>query len=282
MSNRSQYVKFKNVRSDIIITNTGAPQGCVLSPLLFSLYTNDCVSCNNNCTVVKYADDTVILGKILNDDMNDYIQQVNEFVDWCDINFLNLNVTKTKEMLFDFRKKQNSVPPLIIKSESVEKVHEYKYLGIVIDDKLSGNANTDAVYSKCRQRVHHLRILKNICVDRTILSLFYKSIIESVLCFSLIIFYGSLTGKNKSKLEKIVRNAKRLGAEVSSLNGLYDKYMKKFVDKIMVDDSHPLYSNFIFLRSGRRLAMPLIRTTRFKNSFIPKGIKLFNYVQSKS
>jgi hypothetical protein len=273
-------VKFKNVVSDSIFTSTGAPQGCVLSPLLFSLYTNECSSKFESCTVIKYADDTVIIGKIINDDMNDYINQVNEFVSWCDTNFLNLNVSKTKEMVFDFRKNQNAVSPLLVKSENIERVHEYKYLGIIIDDRLSGTANTKRVFGKCMQRVHHLRILKNIHVDRTILSLFYKSIIQSVLCFSITVWYGSLTSKDKSKLDKVVRTARKLGADVTPLNELYDGSVLKLVDKIMSDASHPLNSKYLFLRSGRRLALPILRTSRYKNSFVPKSIKLFNYMSS--
>ena len=54
--------------SDAITTNTGAPQGCVLSPLLFTLYTNDCNISYDNCIVIKYADDTVVVGNIMNND----------------------------------------------------------------------------------------------------------------------------------------------------------------------------------------------------------------------
>jgi hypothetical protein len=143
-------------------------------------------------------------------------------------------------MIFDFRKKQNVSTPVKIKSEVVERVHEYKYLGIVIDDKLSGSANTKHVYSKCIQRVHHLRILRNIHVDNTVLSLFYKSIIKSVICFSIAVWYGSLTCKDKNKLNKIVRISKKLGADVTPLCQLYDKNVLSITEKIMLDAAHPL------------------------------------------
>ncbi len=47
--------------SDKMITSVGAPQGCVLSPLLFILYTNSCVSSFKNRHIVKYADDTALV-----------------------------------------------------------------------------------------------------------------------------------------------------------------------------------------------------------------------------
>ena len=62
LSQRSQYTKLNNAKSNIIITNTGAPQGCVLSPLLFTLYTNNCKSNYPSCFIIKYADVTAIVG----------------------------------------------------------------------------------------------------------------------------------------------------------------------------------------------------------------------------
>ena len=122
---------------------------------------------------MKYADDTAFIGKIQSDDDGDYLDQVDDFVLWCDRNFLNLNVKKTKEMLLDFRKIPSFTPQLVIKSESVERVNEYKYLAMVIDDKLTGSQNSQLVYKKCMQRVYHLRILRNINIDCKILSKIY-------------------------------------------------------------------------------------------------------------
>ena len=75
----------------------------MVSPVLFSLYTSDCVNLSPNCSLIKYADDTVISG-YLNNDSTEYISAVKKFVDWCERHHLVLNVKKTKEMIFDFRR----------------------------------------------------------------------------------------------------------------------------------------------------------------------------------
>ena len=126
-----QYVRLNGLLSPAAIrTNTGAPQGTVLAPFLCALYTADCRSTDELCPLVKFADDTELVGKISNDEDALYHKQIENFVIWCDKNYLYLNVSKTKEMCIDFRKNQRCPKPVYIKGEAAERVDTYKYLGV--------------------------------------------------------------------------------------------------------------------------------------------------------
>ena len=98
LTTRQQRVCVGNVSSSILETNTGAPQGCVMSPVLFVLYTNDCRSSVPNCDVIKYADDTAIVGHLgkSQSGLDNYTKCVDSFIAGCESNYLELNVEKTK------------------------------------------------------------------------------------------------------------------------------------------------------------------------------------------
>ena len=130
LTSRLQDVRLNGLLSSAISTNTGAPQGTVLAPFLFALYTADCRSTNESCPPVKFADDTELVGNIRNDEDAIYHKQFENFVNWCDKNYLYLNVFKMKEMCIIFRKNQRCPKPVYIKGEAVERVDTYKYLGV--------------------------------------------------------------------------------------------------------------------------------------------------------
>ncbi len=128
LTGRPQVVKMGQFTSNSITLNVGAPQGCVLSPLLYSLYTHDCVSSHSSTSIVKFADDTVVLGLISNNDETAYLGEVERLTSWCQDNCLSLNVSKTKELIVDFRKRQQRpYTPLMISGTPVERVSSFKY-----------------------------------------------------------------------------------------------------------------------------------------------------------
>ena len=83
LTNRKQWVKINNTISSTITTNSGAPQGCVSSPALFSVYTSDCRPVDSSISkdhLFKYADDKVLLGLITENNHQIYMRQ--KFKTW--------------------------------------------------------------------------------------------------------------------------------------------------------------------------------------------------------
>nr|AAA83743.1 orf1 [Batrachocottus baicalensis] len=111
LTDRTQQVRLGKITSSTRTISTGAPQGCVLSPLLFSLYTNDCTSGDPSVRLLKFADDTTVIGLIRNGDESAYRWEVEQLVLWCGQNILKLNKLKTVEMTVDFRKSPPTLPP---------------------------------------------------------------------------------------------------------------------------------------------------------------------------
>ena len=77
-----QVVKVGNNTSTLLILHTGAPQGCVLSPLLYSLFTHDCVAMHASNSIIKFADDTTVVGLITNNDETAYREEVRALGEW--------------------------------------------------------------------------------------------------------------------------------------------------------------------------------------------------------
>jgi hypothetical protein len=77
-----------------------------------------------------------------------YFTQIQVLNDWFDDSFLKLNVSKSKELVFDRRRKEEVADPVILAGEIVEQVQSFKYLGTVIDNKLSFQENTDFICKK--------------------------------------------------------------------------------------------------------------------------------------
>ncbi|KAJ8342690.1 hypothetical protein SKAU_G00326180 [Synaphobranchus kaupii] len=80
LSDRPQAVRLGLHLSSTILLSTSTPKGCVLSPILYSLFTHDCVPAFANNTIIKFADDTMVIGLISKNDETVYRAEVSKLL----------------------------------------------------------------------------------------------------------------------------------------------------------------------------------------------------------
>ena len=267
--------------SNNISLNTGAPQGCVLSPTLYTMYTNDFVVSNVDTKMLKFADDTAIQGLMSTSD-DSYFTEIDNFVKWCKSNFLILNVLKTKEIIIDFRIMKDILPPVLINDQIVEIVNKYKYLGLTIDDKLNWRENSKTLLSRLNQRLYFLRRLRSFNFSSTSLKMFYNAIIESIICFGISGWGSSICIEDKNNINKIIKKASKITkAKHDDLDCLYRKVCHKKFITITNDHSHPLCDSFSRSSRSGHFLQPAARTERYKNSFVPSSVRVHRGVTDR-
>ncbi|KAK2901514.1 hypothetical protein Q8A73_011260 [Channa argus] len=172
LTERPQSVRIGNNISSTTTLSTGAHQGCVLSPLLFTLLTHDCVAMHSSNHIVKFANDTTVVGLNSKNDESAYREEVQRLTAWCGANNVSLNLDKTTEMVVDFSRAQSDHCPLIIDGSSVEMVKSTKFLGVHLADNLTRSVNTSSITKKAQQRLYFLRSLRKAHLPPPILTMF--------------------------------------------------------------------------------------------------------------
>jgi hypothetical protein len=185
-------------------------------------------------------------------------------------------------MIFDFRQKKNVTQEITINKNGVKIVDEYiyKYIGCIIVNKLNWSNHIASQVRKVNQRMYFLRCMKRLNINGKIIAMFYNTVIQSILTYAIVCWFPACDAKHKTELNKITKRGCCLAGEdyykIRDLQSVCNETVYKKTKFIIREPLHPLHSAYKHLHSGRRLCVPLARTMRYKRTFVPYSIRLYN------
>ena len=212
LSDRRQYTSVDGFKSNLDFIRWGVPQGSVLGPLLFLLFINDLPnSCNLNSWL--FADDTALAESSdnfqdLQCHMNREIQKLQK---WLQANLLSVHyVKKTQYILFIPRGKEKDKPPdfeIKMGENIIEETATYKYLGVIIDNRLSWKPQIDKMCAKMSSVCGVISKVRHV-LDRNSMLLIYNSLVENRLRYG-ILSWSTASTEQLNRLKVLQNRALR-------------------------------------------------------------------------
>ena len=269
LSNRYQSVQIDGSNSTKKLITTGVPQGSVLGPLLFIIYINDLCNATDKFNPVLFADDTTLISNLcalignhnnnpdaISTNINNEFGRIQE---WLCANKLQLNIGKTKYMIFRYRQSKD-IPDLNIKLNNIaiERVSVFDFLGLTISETLDWSHHINKISLKISKVLGVMSRIKRY-VSSNILRMIYNSLIQPHL------YYGILAwGFNNSRIFKLQKRAVRIISK-GKYNAHTDPIFKKlFLLKVQdiftlqcakfyykfTQNKLPVYFNNFFVRNS--------------------------------
>jgi hypothetical protein len=302
--NRQQYVSFNNVDSNYLLIKCGVPQGSILGPLLFILYINDIMYISKSLVPIIFADDTNIFLKGKN--VHDIIQRLNSdmgyIFSWLNTNKLSLNTEKTHFMIFKSRNRQlGAMSPLLINGKEISQVVSTKFLGVILDSKLSWEGHIKHIKSKVARGIGILCKARKSLDKTTLVTLYYSMVYPHITyCIeawgrAVQTHFSSLFKLQKKILRIITSSAHRTESnplfsqlKILKLSQLYIFAIAIFMFKLdkgfMPNVFDCMFSKQYersrrTVRNSHKYDIPFCKTELYKKSIVVDGPKIWNKLE---
>ena len=296
LSDRTQQVKLPGALSNVRSVIAGVPQGGVISPTLFNVHINDiedCIPGEMAVHTLKYADDCSQYELVPHGSNSRMQEAMNQLEGWAVQNKMVLNTKKTKDMWISFKTSTTAPPPTCIGSSVLERVAEFKLLGVHMRNDLKWNTHVHTIIKQASKRIYHLRASRKANLPKEVGLTTYCTKIRSLLEYAAPI-WGGLPDYLKDEIENVqnrcldIINLPR--NTVEPLAKRRDTLTRKEFKRILDEETHPC-RRFIPKATDHkynlrrrtnchndRFKIPMSHTDRHQKSFIPRAAKLMSNV----
>ena len=251
MSNRKFYMNKDTCQYNL---THGVPQGSILGPLLFIMYTHDMVDITHENKVIVYADDTTVLvqGRNLTEAKQHSNDILTRFHHYFTLNKLSINPSKTKYMIYRPSYRRHMYKKLLIDTTNtkikmvdtiLEQVNSIKFLGVIINDKLSWESHKKQVYNKVCKTLGLIYRCKEVMDENNLIGM-YKTFIQPYFLYGIEVWGHSVQSEHdllmklQSKVIRIIFDCKRSedawkhnNSKISSIKELYSNVINRLCFK---------------------------------------------------
>ena len=211
LTGRRQSTVVGGVRSDFDSVSCGVPQGSILGPILFLCYVND-MSASLRCRLSLYADDSALVatGRSVTDLENFLSSELETCNRWMVDNRLSLHVGKTESIIFGTSRMLKKVTNFAVtcNGTAINRVNSVRYLGVTLDEKLSGEDHAIKTIGKISSRISFLYRQSSL-LDANARKMLCLALIQPLFDYCCTAWYDGLPAKLRVRFESLQRRMVR-------------------------------------------------------------------------
>jgi hypothetical protein len=279
---RSQGLYLDNKQYPQIPIHTGCSQGTVGGPNIFSMFTDDLQATHNECSIIKYSDDSTLLSpcsKASNSDNKDLLRnEIKLIEDWSTNNNLQINSNKTKHIRFCLNKTPSC--SCLTKNLQYETVSSVNILGVHFQTDCYFRQHRKKLLAFLRSQLYVIRDLKLKNKTQKEVDTVFNSLIISKVRYGISTYASDI--KSLEKIHKFLTRCYEKGytSLKHSAYNILEQEDFRLTQNILRNPRHPLY-NYITshakhrqTRHGYSMIRPITKTLTFHRSFCNRILPL--------